>query len=60
MEFHAFYLFFSTNNTQDTFNNLVAKSGKRLDPGSREALYEEFKAQKAMKDLEKELDNLNK
>ena len=48
------------SNTQDTFNNLVAKSGKRLDPGSREALYEEFKAQKAMKDLEKELDNLNK
>ena len=48
------------SNTQETFNNLVAQSGKRLDPSSREALYEEFKAQKAMKDLEKELDNLNK
>lgn len=48
------------SNTQETFSNLVAKSGKRLDPSSREALYEEFKAQKAMKDLEKELNNLNK
>jgi hypothetical protein len=48
------------SNTQDTFNNLVAKSGKQLDPNSREALYEEFKAQKAMQDLEKELENLNK
>lgn len=47
------------SNTQDTFNNLVTQSGKRLDPSSREALYEEFRAQKAMKDLEKELDSLN-
>lgn len=48
------------NNTQETFSNLVDQSGKRLDPNSREALYEEFKTQKAMKELEKELENLNK
>ncbi|WP_351088909.1 hypothetical protein [Shewanella sp. S1-49-MNA-CIBAN-0167] len=47
-------------NTEETFDNMVEQSGKRLDPGSREALYEEFRAQKAMKELEKELDTLNK
>jgi hypothetical protein len=41
------------SNTQDTFNNLVTKSGKRIDPSSREALYEEFRAKKAIKDFEK-------
>lgn len=43
------------SNTQETFEQLVAKSGRHLDPSSREALYEEFKAQKAMKELEQEL-----
>jgi hypothetical protein len=47
-------------NTKETFDNMVDQSGKRLEPGSREALYEEFRAQKAMKELEKELDTLNK
>jgi hypothetical protein len=47
------------NNTQETFSNLVEQSGKRLEPSSREALYEEFKTQKAMKELEKELTQLS-
>lgn len=46
------------SNTQEAFNNLIMRSGKRLDPQSREALYEEFKTQKAMNELEKELKTL--
>ncbi len=42
---------------EKAFNELVENSGKKLDPTSKEALYEEFKAQKAMKELEKELNN---
>ncbi|RYV02385.1 hypothetical protein SOPP22_10045 [Shewanella sp. OPT22] len=39
------------------FDDLLEKSGKRLDPTSKAALYEEFKTQKAMKELEQELSN---
>ena len=47
-----------TTNTKETFSNLIEQSGKRLDPSSRAALYEEFKTQKAVKELEQELEKL--
>ncbi len=37
------------------FEDLVKGSERQLDPTSKAALYEEFKAQKAMKELEQEL-----
>ncbi|WP_246029013.1 hypothetical protein [Parashewanella tropica] len=40
------------------FDELVSLSGKKLDPTSKQALYEEFKAQKAMKALESELKSM--
>ena len=46
-------------NTKETFSNLIEQSGKRLDPSSRAALYEEFKTQKAVKELEQELEKLS-
>ncbi|MCL2916291.1 hypothetical protein L2725_21380 [Shewanella corallii] len=47
-------------NTKETFDNLVQASGRQLDPTSEAALYEEFRAQKAMESLEAELEKLNK
>ncbi len=47
----------SMPNSKKTFDEMVERSGKKLDPSSKEALYEEFRAQKAMKELEKELSN---
>ncbi|PFG10349.1 MULTISPECIES: hypothetical protein [unclassified Marinobacter] len=44
--------------SENTFDDLVEGSGRQLDPQSKAALYEEFRAQKAMKDLEKELESL--
>ncbi len=46
------------NQSQEAFDGLVAGSGRQLDPQSKAALYEEFRAQKAMKELEKELESL--
>ncbi|ASG65244.1 hypothetical protein [Idiomarina piscisalsi] len=44
--------------TRETFDTLVEESNRQLDPQSKAALYEEFRTQKAMKELEKELENL--
>lgn len=44
------------NDSEEAFNDLVDDSGRELDPRSKAALYEEFRAQKAMKELESELD----
>lgn len=38
-------------NTREVFDSLVEGSERQLDPMSTEALYEEFKAQKAMQEL---------
>lgn len=44
--------------TRETFDTLVDESNRQLDPQSKAALYEEFRTQKAMKELEKELESL--
>lgn len=44
--------------TDKAFDNLVQQSGRKLNPMSKQALYEEFRAQKAQKELEAELDKL--
>ncbi|PYE35153.1 LPP20 lipoprotein [Idiomarina fontislapidosi] len=41
--------------TRDTFDAIIDASKRTIDPQSKEALYEEFRAQKAMKELEAEL-----
>ncbi len=41
------------------FEQLVSKSGVNIDPTSKTALYEEFRAKKASKELELELKKLN-
>lgn len=41
--------------TKETFEALVDASKRTIDPQSKAALYEEFRAQKAMKELEAEL-----
>lgn len=41
--------------TRDTFEALVDASKRTIDPQSKAAMYEEFRAQKAMKELESEL-----
>lgn len=46
------------NQSKEAFEGLVQNSGRQLDPQSKAALYEEFRAQKAMKDLEKELETM--
>ncbi|MFA0087191.1 hypothetical protein BCU70_02230 [Vibrio sp. 10N.286.49.C2] len=40
------------------FDDLVASTGAQIDPNDQEAMYEEFKTQKAMNDLESELKRL--
>jgi len=44
--------------TKETFDTLVEESNRELDPQSKAALYEEFRTQKAMDELEKELESL--
>lgn len=44
--------------TRETFDTLVEESSRDLDPQSKAALYEEFRTQKAMDELEKELESL--
>lgn len=44
--------------TRDVFDEIVEQSNRRLDPNSREALYEEFRTQKAVENLERELERL--
>lgn len=46
------------NQSEEAFDDLVEGSGRQLDPQSKAALYEEFRAQKAMKELEKELETM--
>ena len=41
------------------FEQLVSKSGAKIDPTSKAALYEEFRAKKASQELEVELKKLN-
>ncbi|TWX56863.1 hypothetical protein [Colwellia hornerae] len=41
------------------FEKLVSKSGNNIDPTSKAALYEEFRAKKASEELEVELQKLN-
>lgn len=41
------------------FDQLVNKSGNKIDPTSKAALYEEFRAKKASQELEQELKKLN-
>ncbi len=43
------------NETRDTFDAIVDASKRTIDPQSKAAMYEEFRAQKAMKELEAEL-----
>ncbi|AZQ85929.1 hypothetical protein EKO29_19170 [Colwellia sp. Arc7-635] len=49
----------SENKSDLLFEQLVGKSGANIDPTSKAALYEEFRAQKASKELEVELKKLN-
>jgi hypothetical protein len=46
------------NQSEEAFEGLVEGSGRELDPQSKAALYEEFRAQKAMAELEKELETM--
>jgi hypothetical protein len=41
------------------FEQLISKSGAKIDPTSKTALYEEFRAKKASQELEVELEKLN-
>ncbi|MCU7555390.1 hypothetical protein OCL06_12410 [Alteromonas sp. ASW11-19] len=45
------------NETRDTFDAIVDASNRSIDPQSKAAMYEEFRAQKAMKELEAELED---
>jgi len=49
----------SENKSDLLFEQLVGKSGANIDPTSKAALYEEFRSQKASKELEVELKKLN-
>lgn len=44
--------------TREVFDTVVEGSNRQLDPTSREALYEEFRTQKALESLERELEQL--
>ena len=44
--------------TREVFEEIVEGSKRHLDPTSREALYEEFRTQKALESLEQELQQL--
>lgn len=44
--------------TREVFEEIVEGSNRHLDPTSREALYEEFRTQKALESLEQELEQL--
>lgn len=48
----------SENKSDLLFEKLVNKSGAMIDPTSKTALYEEFRAKKATEELEKELQKL--
>jgi hypothetical protein len=48
----------SENKSDLLFEKLVNKSGAKIDPTSKAALYEEFRAKKATDELEKELQKL--
>ncbi|WP_226661463.1 hypothetical protein [Microbulbifer aggregans] len=41
--------------TKEIFDNILADSGRQLDPKDEAVLYEEFRAHKAQEELEKEL-----
>lgn len=43
---------------REVFEEIVEGSNRHLDPTSREALYEEFRTQKALESLEQELEQL--
>ncbi|MDP7591614.1 MAG: hypothetical protein QF552_02745 [Litorilituus sp.] len=49
----------SEKKNDQLFEQLVNKSGAKIDPTSKAALYEEFRAKKASQELEKELKKLN-
>jgi len=49
----------SEKKNDQLFEQLVSKSGAKIDPTSKAALYEEFRAKKASQELEKELKKLN-
>jgi hypothetical protein len=46
---------FSPEKTKKLFEDIVEASGKSLNPQSEQALYQEFKAQKAQQEMDKSL-----
>lgn len=44
--------------TREVFDQIVGDSNRQLNPMSREAMYEEFRTQKALETLERELEQL--